>query len=212
MRIAVLTLWADNYDEVAAITVPIMEQYCLKHNYSFNPIKIEVLKDNSYGFEKIKQAQKIINDFDAILIIDPDALITNHTIKIDSFIDDKHSLFISKDINGFNAGVFITKGQLILNKILVAGKYFDNEQDTITYLYSPENKIKELTFPNNLQSIPYKYYAPEYGYINPDSTPTEPTEEMGNWCYGNFICHVPGRSLEERVKILTQLKEYIVYE
>ncbi len=209
MRVAILTMWAENYSELAAITIPVMEKYCSKHNYNLIALKIPQLQDNSYGFEKIRQLKNIINDYDAILCIDPDALITSHEIKIEDFIKDHHSLYISKDINGFNAGVFIvtntewTDG--LLNYILSLKGEFNNEQEAIEELYSPDSLIKELTFPNNLQSIPYEFYAPTWGSIK-GTQKGKPTHDEGCWEPLDFICHVPGLALNERINILRNIK------
>lgn len=210
MRIAILTIWADNYDKLAAITVPNMQQYCNKHGYDLLAIKIPILEDNSYGFEKIRQLKNILPDYDAVLCVDPDTIFTNYEIKIESFIDEFNDLFISKDINSFNAGVFLIKGTKggfdLLDKILDLKKEVNNEQEAIEELYILNDNIKEVWYPNHLQSIPYEFYSPTWGSIK-GTQKEKPTHDEGCWEEGvSFICHVPGLDINSRINILKNIK------
>src|SRR5436190_22999566 len=98
-----MTLYADNYSELAELTIPYMEKYCKRHGYSFHPVKCEVLKDNSFGFRKVKEAAKLLPKYDALMVMDIDCLITNQTKKIEDYLERGKDFYISRDINGFNA-------------------------------------------------------------------------------------------------------------
>ena len=101
---------------IANITTPGKKEYCQRHGYQHH---IEVCnfdipqweKDNqiSYGFYRILFLLKICQKYpfgDWLVWTDCDAMIMNHTITLDAFIDDSYDLIIGEDWNGINTGVF----------------------------------------------------------------------------------------------------------
>lgn len=212
MRTGVLTAYYENYKPLADIVVPNLEDYCIRHNYLFCTY-IFPSSGVHYSFKRIKAIRDLLNneDIDLILCLDIDVLITNHNIKIESFIDSEHDFYITKDINGINAGNFIVKNtdwsKSFLDYILSHQETKDNDQEVIESIKEDEiweGKIKILSHPS-INSYPYEHYGPNFGAIG-DRKVEKPTTEEGNWGPGNFIIHLPGMPLEKRIELLREVE------
>lgn len=208
--IKVLTHYTPSWKDLAEITIPISELYCSKHGYSINAYECSPYQHYN-GKEKLRHILEGLNDNDIALVMDADSIITNLTIKIESFIDNKHDFYISNHLGKCNAGVFIIRltkwSRKFIDYLLenIGKEKVYCEQDAIQKYQSenPNNpKIKILTHPS-INSFNYNLY-PEH----PDIT----EESQGMWNKGNFILHLPGVGITERKKILTNIKEQIIYE
>jgi hypothetical protein len=208
--IKVLVHYTPSWRELAMVTVPISELYCSKHGYGINSYECTSYQYYN-GKEKLKHILEGLNEGDVALVMDADAIITNLTTKIESFIDDEHDFYITNHLGKCNAGIFIirkTKWAVkFINYLLenIGKEKVYCEQDAIPK-YQSENphepKIKILNHPS-INSFNYNLY-PEHKDI------TE--EEQGMWQHGNFILHLPGIGQTERQKYLTNIKEQIIYE
>jgi len=107
MRISVTTFYSLNYVQLAAITIPPLEEWCNKHGYHLN---VNVIEDgNKHHFVKTKDARRLLEDYDLVMAIENDILLTNLNYRIHDFIDYQHDFFIAKDVNNYNGGCFIVK-------------------------------------------------------------------------------------------------------
>lgn len=211
MRIAVVTFYTESYEHLAAITTRELERYCDKHGYS---LFTKIIGIGGVDFVKTEMARIHLERYDLVWGIENDILVTNHNIKIESFIDEEHDFFICRDVNNVNGGSFIVKntevGKWWLDETNKAAKNYITEQNFWEYI--GHTKVKYLYHPS-INSIPYEYYAPSYGYINWEQyepRKEKPTHEMGNWEVGDFVCHLPGKTLSERIELFNQIKEHII--
>jgi hypothetical protein len=138
-------------------------------------------------------------DVDLFFYIDIDALITNSEIRVTQFLDNEHDLFITEDCHELNGGVFLLKNTEWANRfndfILDQRTIFPNEQNGYVLYkdrYDVESKIKIVPHPC-FNSYRYEFY--------PEIDPV-PKHEEGNWQPNDFIMHVPGKTIEQRVEIL----------
>ncbi len=212
-KIALTTFYNERYKPLAEITIPVMEQYCLKHGYYLNINKIE--QDN-FHFVKTKDTRKLLDEFDVVMGIEADVLITNLNIKVEEFLDDKNDLYITNDINNINFGTFICKSsdwtKILFDWVNMQSDRFGDEQEIFERNHNIE-KTKIVHHPC-FNSIPYEHYAPSFGkigYKNGDIV-SMPTAKEGNWEKGHFVCHTPGLGFEQRLSILNEIKQQIIYE
>jgi hypothetical protein len=210
MKICILILCTESWQELADIVLPNVERYCSRYHYSFF-----FNKQKEYdGFDKIRAIKKTFErgDFDIIWSLDCDTLITNHTIRIDDFIEDKFDFYICEDYNGINAGSFIVKntieGNWFMNWLMPmkgdVGIYC--EQDAIKHYMRllPEERdveIKVLPHPS-INSYLYQNYLE----IPPQ------THEEGQWQPNDFLLHLPGLSMDKRLAILNEYKDKVIYQ
>lgn len=206
--------YGENYSPLADICIPSLVRYCKKNNYHWGINMVKPDEKTGYDYLRINRALSLLKQYEIIFIMEGDFLITNHTKRIENFIDDKHSFFICKDVNGVNGGSFIVIQNNFSDNFLKSTNELSNSYKTEQNVWESTElihlkEVKILPHPS-INSIPYKYYH-NYGYINYQGQ-SEPTHEMGNWQKGDFVCHLPGKTLEERIKIFTEIKEQIIYE
>lgn len=210
----ILCHYTTNWKPLADITVPNLQEYADKHGYELS-VK-EVLPYQKYtGIEKMKMMEENLQDGDIAFVVDCDVLITNHKIKLEQFIDDKHDIFICRDINDVNTGTMIWKWNVMGRTIhkhvkdLIEQQKIDCEQNYFEWSCS-QNKngirsvVKVLEHPS-INSMAYNYYKPSYGkigYQDGDEV-NYPTHKQGHWEKGDFILHCPGMKLSDRINIFT---------
>lgn len=192
-------LYTSDWSEIAKISVPNAVNYARKHGYSWN---IQAVPQPFSGYDKISHIQNIFDhdEADVVMSIDCDALITNYNIKVKKFLDEQHSLFICKDYNGINAGVFIARKtdwiKDFFSYILLCKGEPDMhcEQDAIV------KYMNEFNTGNNIKILPHPSIN-SYLYESYPDIPFQ-THEQGQWESGDFLLHLPGLSMEKRIDIL----------
>lgn len=204
------TEYGGNYKGIASITVPVMKYYCYKHGYEFRELILE-RTGNDYAYKKIEFIIELFEDenIKAVFYIDADAMPTNHTIKVESFMDEEHDLFITEHLGEINGGSLIIKNtkkaKQLLNKVLHFRSHFDNEQNVINFCrYDSlfKESINILPHPS-INSFDYRLYV---------ECPEIRKEEQGHWVKGCFVFHVPALGIQKREEVLTNIKQHIIYE
>lgn len=206
MKIALVTVYDKNYEEIAAITRPVMEEYCQRHRYEFTPYH----KGASFKYyEKIKIFKSLFEytDTQIIFYLDIDCLISNITQKIEYYLDDTNLLYVCRDFTEINFGsCIIVKSEWtrwFIDEVLSLENQLQNEQNCINLLYkgvNSNNYIKLLNHPS-INSYDYSLYA-ECSHIR--------GREEGHWHEGDFILHVPALDLKRRAEVLSNAKDKIV--
>jgi hypothetical protein len=190
-------MYSTAYQEIADITLPVLKSYCEKHGYDWEIIR---LPDHHWEFEKHEYLkEKMKWGIDVFFYLDVDALITNTEIKIESFLDDEHDLYLTHDGFELNGGSMIIKNTDIgkwANEVIINLKgAFPNEQNAINFLMQSPNFnqwVKVLPHPS-INSFDYSLY-PEF--------PDRRSREQGHWEEGCFVFHAPALSLDKRVEVL----------
>lgn len=209
MKICIIILYSKSWQEIADIVIPNLEKYAKKHNYN---TFVRCYEEPFSGFEKLEWAEFYMKDYEAVWSLDCDTLITNHSIRIEDFIDNEHTFFLCEDYNGLNCGSFIiskTEWANVLLEYLMKKRGMPKmycEQDAINAFiidkpYVADAKIKVLPHPS-INSYLYNLY-PEIPLLN---------HEQGQWQKGDFVLHLPGVSMQKRLDILKQKTEEIIYE
>lgn len=207
MKIAVTTFFTESYEPLAAITVTTLQRYCDRHKYDLH---IHKIPDGNVDFVITKDALLLLDEYDIVMGIECDILITNFKIKIEDYNIDSSDFLICRDVNNVNMGCLIVKktdgeGKRILEFILNQKGNFKTEQNVLEHYGLTENCF--LPHPS-INSIPYEYYH-NYGYINYNGQ-SKPTVAQGDWVKGNFNCHLPAKPMQERIEIFNQIKEHII--
>lgn len=141
-RIAILSLYDQNYKEIGQHGDENKKIYADKHGYDLI-IYHELLDSSRPGpWSKILAIQKHLKDYDWIYWSDADSLIMNKDIKLESFIDANYDLIISKDCyEKINTGSFLIKNcawsHYILKRIYEQKQFINHslwEQKALQYI------------------------------------------------------------------------------
>lgn len=210
MKLCVVTIYDENYYEIANVTIPSDKEYCLKNGYDFIAHK---LLDGNYHYKKHELFCDLLERYDVIFYKDIDSIFTNHTIKIENFLSVK-DVYFTKDINEINGGVFMVKSSLWVKMwndfVLSQKQLFPNEQNVYNHY--------EVLFSSNIEIYPqyyfnsykYEFYGERFGKISGDAPKNIPSHENGQWNKGDFILHVPALTLITRINILEEVKNHII--
>lgn len=201
MKICLLMLYTESWIDLSKIVISNVQSYAKKHGYDTH---IGMYKKEFSGFEKIKWSKISLERCDVVWSLDMDTLITNHEIKLESFLDVSHGFYICKDYNGINAGSFISLSSQWCRNLL---EYFSRQQgqqgmhceqnavEAYMREFPNDDKIKILQHPS-INSYMYELY--------PEIPPQ--THEQGNWQEGDFLLHLPGIGMNKRLEVLSKTK------
>jgi hypothetical protein len=208
MKQAIITLYTDNMQEVVDLTTPTHKDFAEKNQWHQTARRIE---PENCLWDKLEIISEYLDlDFDAILWVDADAMITNPNWKIDWILDKNKNadVFLTSDINGLNAGVMYIRNtdrsKQFFHACRTYGKTLfgdrpNGEQQAIRHFslaYPYDGIIHYL----DDQRILNSYWKGEYKY---------PLCEKAHWSYGDFILHIPGTPNERRVEIFTEASKLI---
>ena len=145
--------------------------------------------------------------YDWILWMDADALITNFEISLDEFVPygDEIDMLVATDCNGLNTGVFLLRSspsalellEEAYNGVHVSNNTIDHvwwEQMSFVQMYAASEDVRKRT-----------YVLPQKSF-NSYPTQHDCSGKSHSWSEGDFIVHFPGHSDEDR---MAYFEEYL---
>ena len=193
----ILMHYTTNWNKITEITIPILQEYADRHGYRLSVM--ELLPYEKYnGIPKLSQILSVLEEGDVALVLDADAVITNHRIFIEPFLGNKHDIYLSE---GMNMGVFIIRLTNFTRKVLqflingISKGDYHCEQDGMEYL------LKEANIGDSVKIVPHPCFNSYLSELYPE-VPQPVTEQQGQWKIGSYILHLPALSIDKRVEIL----------
>jgi hypothetical protein len=200
MKVICCTMFSPSHQELADISIPNLEEYCLLHGYEMRIINIENDKWEYKKHEAFRDYFKELEAGDIVWYKDIDSIITNLSIPITSFIDDYYPFYLTIDATEFNGGSVIIKNNPAgrkFNAIVLENRdMFENEQN---FYNSMPMKImgmdimKPIAHPS-INSYKYSLYNECPQYVG--------REDLGDWQPHHLLLHAPALSLEKRAEVL----------
>lgn len=206
----VLTHYSPHYQPVADITLPGRIAYCNRHHYAHlmwvGPWHD---KDLYYAIDRL---HLLLDDMKALALLSPDdeanhfywvvnipTIITNHTIKLESFVDDEHDFFIHRDCNALNAGSFIVRNSEWGRRFIA---FIIEDTKTHSHVWYENHSIirhaETDAWKDRVKVVPhpgFNDYSYDKGYGMSPDTP-------GQWKPGSFVLALPGMDLDKRLGFL----------
>lgn len=204
-KVAILVQFTpDEWLDITNITVSNNQEYARKHRYSFIP---EIFEPPYSGYNKLTTILALFDyGVDVVWSIDADVLITNHNYKIEEYLNEEASFYITKDFNNYNAGSFIVKKSewsISFLEWLLLCKGKDKmycEQDAFV-LYS---KLFPHAIGKQICVLPHPSIN-SYLYENYPEIPMQ-SHGNGQWQEGDFVLHLPAIGMNKRLEILKNTK------
>lgn len=188
-----------DFQQLADLTIPIRDRYCARwgfkhvvHNGSFHNPNLY------YAIQRLHLILDLMAKPDATewyWVINIQAVITNHAINVLDFTDETHDFFITRDVNGLNAGSFLVKNsekgrewlRFVAEKAAFTNHcWFEQhicQENENNPLY--KDRIKVLDHPS-INSYWYREY------LLPDTTP-------GDWRPDHLLLSLPGMDLGQKL-------------
>ena len=202
------------HSELMRLTNPNRAAYAQRHGYEYRNI-VETGDFPNMMFARWWHYFPIIQAklFDHLLICDTDYIFTNHTQRLEQFVDASADLIITKDKNGLQCGVFLLRccdrsAHFARRMIQEGANWHKAEFDQSAM----EQILKEPEFSGMEKFLPQRQMQGyesciSYGMPNPQD---EPTWQASQWKPGDFGFHAPGMPVENKIKILSQrIKEVV---
>lgn len=193
-KIAILRCYTPEYKELHEKTWPSVEKYAALHKgIDIFPIEIPPhTNDSPAPWHKMQSIRDALVWYDYVLWIDADAYIQNMDTPLSKFFEPEYDVFISKDINGINAGVmgFASSAgafvKAVLNKPMLAPWF---EQGIMQDLIAAEFPVR-IKYLNQAEFQAYRYELYDMEFPQGQATPE------------SFIIHLPGLTNEKRIESL----------
>lgn len=200
MTVSLISAWSQAWkSHIGNLAFQNFEGYALRNSYNFFA---QVPPDPSIHYTnwlKLKAARSEMDrlkDGDLLFVLDADLLITNWGVRVEWFAHGNHHLWIAQDCNSINAGAMILRrsdiGMALLDRIIALNPKYTCEQNAIEELMLDgqwSEDICVLGHPS-INSYIYSEYGMKKGHKD------------GDWRPGDFVLHIPARSIERRIEIM----------
>lgn len=196
MRVGICTLViGDEYSKTICQCTDTQISYATKHSY--DRITDTTVYDSSrpISWFKIPLIQKYLSNYNYILWMDADVMVTNQNVRIESFIEEMHEdsfFLIARDLNNLNCGMFIIKNCEksfeFLNDVWSRTEYINHpwwEQAAVIDVHSHYEGV---------QIIPRHLSHTFNGY-------DKSTDPLYPWVKGDWVIHFAGKRGEELINL-----------
>ena len=201
MKFAVCSLaLGEEYKHTIRFCIQSQEEHAKRHGYDRITDETIFVPERDATWSKIPLLQKYLPDYEYIMWIDGDVLITNQDRKIEDFIellDPTKFLLIGRDFQGLNAGVFIIRNcPLALDFLTDAW----NRPELARTLFHEQTAMTDL-----LATSKYKGVAQivPHSFINIMNAYDYRMDPKIHWIPGDFCIHFAGIK-DPRVRLALQ--------
>lgn len=199
--ITVLVAYTEAFDALAAFTVPILRCYCARHGYDLLVHRGGFGNRNrQFGFQKTELVRSVLRGTDAMLVLDVDTLITNHSSRIESMMGQEF-IGVCLDENGLNAGSYIIRRNPYSDVFLSAVVGMEGKPGVLGEQDAMRDILRAEMFPY-LRLLPH----PSINSYRYDLYGKTKTHEEGQWQEGDFLLHLPGMTNERRLEVFRNTK------
>jgi hypothetical protein len=190
MKFAVCSLAiGEDYRETIRWCIQSQEEHAIRHEYTRITDESAFVPERDATSSQIPLLQKYLPDYDYIMWIDGDVLITNQDRKIEEFIDlmdPSKFLLIGKDFQGLNAGVFIIRNCPLAFEFLADAW---NRPELARVLFHEQTAMTDLLatpkYTGRAQIIPHPF-------INIMNAYDYRMDPKVHWLPGDFCIHFAG--------------------
>ena len=201
MKFAVCSLaLGEEYKHTIRFCIQSQEEHAKRHGYDRITDETIFVPERDATWSKIPLLQKYLPDYEYIMWIDGDVLITNQDRKIEDFIellDPTKFLLIGRDFQGLNAGVFVIRNCPLAIDFLADAW---NRPELARVLFHEQTAMTDL-----LATSKYKGVAQivPHSFINIMNAYDYRMDPKIHWLPGDFCIHFAGIK-DPRVRLALQ--------
>jgi hypothetical protein len=211
---AVVSLNDEKYQPLADLTWnQNKQQYCERHGYVGINKTDNFVGGITIGFEKIffiKNLMETRKDIEWFWWTGTDAMITNHTIKIEDKIDPAYDLIIATDCNEINNDSFLIKNSewscAYMQQIIDLMPKYEKH-----YFYEQQAMIDSIPeHPGKVKIVPQRYLNAYKNDLYPHQSKSDLLGNDGTWQKGDWLIHWPGTGLDLRLQLARHFLNEVV--
>lgn len=204
-----------DWQPLVDLVEPYWQEYADRHGYKLAIAEMAPDRNDHFSFVKTQGVANYIRSYgdnggpNMLWVIDLDMLPTNMTRGLMVPNIDGWAIAMTKDINGWNSGSYVLNLSIAmaeiyaltwLDSVAAMRSVVRSEQDAMQLLNGPFCTV-EMPHPS-INSIDYNQY-PAYAHLTLQ-------REQGNWHPEDFVVHLPGMTMEDRLRILPTYLPHIV--
>ena len=203
MRIALYTLFFENYKPLADVVLPNWQDYADRHGYAihYHCGKPEDFGSRPIGFQKMQYVYDELflkdNPYDVVWVLDLDILVTNFNTRVEDFLDHTHDYFVTTGVHGLCNGSFFLKKSDVSRRIIeymLENKHgYDNEQNML------KCHLDDPLLRGHIRLFPYYAFSSLLFELYPERAHLTCFEKP--WRCGDFVLHLAAVPLEKRLAI-----------
>jgi len=227
MKIGVVVSFNESYSDMARISVyDNIQKYCTLHNYDLYVDKQTSPRMDRYSaWNKVIACIESLPNYDWIFFIDCDCLIMNHSIKLESLIDDNFSFIVpTHNIFAIDTPVLNSMG----NDCVITSQFFVKNDEIGMQILEDIWKAEEWPLGMDINSFDYEgrqtritiekpVFKPyvkiieekllnRFWYVNDPFIINRNKKVNENvWEPGDFIVHVTNYPVQDRVNLMDKL-------
>jgi hypothetical protein len=202
---AVVSLNDEKYQPLADLTWnQNKQQYCERHGYLGLNWTNDFDKTIPGGFERCRLIKELFEkrkDIEWVWWTGCDAMITNHTVKIEDKIISDYDLIIATDCNEINNDSFLIKNTEWSKNWLQ--EIYDSLPKYRTAMFLEQQAMID-SIPANKEKIkivPQRYLNAYKNDLYPHQSKYDLLGNDGTWQKGDWLIHWPGTSLDLRIQL-----------
>lgn len=204
MKIKLLQVVTPEIMDYAKYTIAINRAYCTLHGYHY------ILYDNidpkrHPSWSKVKAAIEVIKSCDLLFVLDADAYVQNHSVKVESFHTRKVPVRLC--LNGENGGELLNCGSIIITNSSTTDALLKTWWDAGENHCKALNQFWEQDILNSLHNsgkdVPVNKMFKNHIYIHPmrDFNSCWLDMEKNFLRPRQFIQHMMARSIKDKARI-----------
>lgn len=221
------------YKPLAEITFKNNIEYCKKHGYDFIQYTNNINLDKSAYWQKYLAIKRHIRNYKWILYLDADCMIMNYNIKLEDLVDDNFDIIMEN--MGDNTDISDPVNSLYINpkyNVIASAMLYKNSDISMEFIndvYNNKLKCNEITYDNSsvrcvlsqdkysshskIYDIDSKklnsvWYSNKPSFILIDGPKWNDNKNIYN--KGDFILHLVGYDITDRISLIKQFIPYII--
>lgn len=200
-KIAIVTFYDDACFSYASLSDKSKKRYCDKYGYKYFLHRERMSPQFDHPtWEKMKIMLSHFDGFDYIMWMDADSIIANMNFNVSELFNDK-IIYMSKDVHGYNAGIFAVK-------VCDIGKNFLKDVDSL-YSVFRNKRFREQGCMSYLMDTEYDKYVCQVPVKKWNCYDDVYTCKIDNiFEDGDFILHLPAENQLPRTNPPYRVKRF----
>jgi len=191
MRFAICSLaLGDEYKKTVSLCTQSQEAYTLRHGYTRITDESAYDSTRAFSWSKIPLVQKYLSEYDFLIWMDADVLVTNHDIKMEIFIammKPDAFMFVGHDFQNLNMGIFVIRNCPLAHEFL---KDAWNKTEYLDHIWWEQAAVIDL-WKNSEKYQPHMDILP-CEHINILNAFHYQISPRVHWLPGDFCIHFAG--------------------
>lgn len=213
-RICILTGHSEEQLPLALITIySNMAEYALSHGYDLVILRGSDPKHEYFPLFRLREIFWIATAriYDCVYVVGADVMITNMTIPLSQFIDDKFKMVLSTDCNGWQSDSMLVSRPAagFIDEVITRFDEFKDskfkEQDGMFEIAKAHPGLVKVLPQRAMNSYNYDLYPARGGRDGKDIQGND-----GQWQPGDFLIHWAGLPLDVRLEQAEKMEQNVV--